>query len=194
MESRVTAFASTAMVAWLLVAGAGGQTRSAPADLLIVNGRVYPADGTGRVFQAVAVGGDKVLRVGSTQEMEDLRGPSTNVIDARGRAVVPGFNDSHVHFLAGGLGLGQVDLAGLETLGAVQNTIRTFAGAHGSAPWILGRGWLYSPFPGGLPTRAQLDAVVADRPAVMTCYDGHSLWLNSRALALAGITKATPDP
>jgi hypothetical protein len=124
----------------------------------------------------------------------DLRGPSTNVIDARGRTVVPGFNDSHVHFLGGGLGLSQVDLAGLETLAAVQGKIREFAAAHGPAPWIQGRGWLYSPFPGGLPTRALLDAVVPDRPAAMTCYDGHSLWVNSRALAIAGITKDTPDP
>jgi len=179
---------------WLLVGGVLAQPRSAPADLVITNGKVYPADGTGRFFQAVAIGGGKVLRIGSNQEMEDLRGPSTTVMDARGRAVVPGFNDSHVHFLGGGLGLSQVDIAGLETLAAVQGKIRAFAAEHGSAAWIQGRGWLYSPFPGGLPTRVQLDAVVPDRPAAMTCYDGHSLWVNSRALAIAGITKDTPDP
>jgi predicted amidohydrolase YtcJ len=192
---RKVAVAACALPAlWLLVAGLRAQTRSAPADLVITNGKVYPADGTGRFFQAVAIGGGKVLRIGSNQEMEDLRGPSTNVMDARGRAVVPGFNDSHVHFLGGGLGLSQVDLAGLETLPAVQGKIRAFAAEHRSAAWIQGRGWLYSPFPGGLPTRVQLDAVVPDRPAAMTCYDGHSLWVNSRALAIAGITKDTPDP
>jgi hypothetical protein len=179
---------------WWLAAGVRAQTGRATADLVITGGKVYSADGTGRFFQAVAIGGGKVLRVGTNQEMEDLRGPSTNVIDAHGRAVVPGFNDSHVHFLGGGLGLSQVDLAGLETLAAVQGKIRAFAAEHGSANWIQGRGWLYSPFPGGLPTRAQLDAVVPDRPAAMTCYDGHSLWVNSRALAMAGITKDTPDP
>jgi hypothetical protein len=179
---------------WWLAAGVRAQTGRATADLVITGGKVYSADGTGRFFQAVAIGGGKVLRVGTNQEMEDLRGPSTNVIDAHGRAVVPGFNDSHVHFLGGGLGLSQVDLAGLETLAAVQGKIRAFAAEHGSANWIQGRGWLYSPFPGGLPTRAQLDAVVPDRPAAMTCYDGHSLWINSRALAMAGITKDTPDP
>ena len=87
---------------WVIVASVGGQTRTAPADLLITNGKVYAADGTGRFYQAVAVGSGKVLRVGSNQEVVDLRGPSTNVIDARGRVVVPGFNDSHVHFLGGG--------------------------------------------------------------------------------------------
>ena len=184
----------TLPMSWVIVVSVGGQTSSAPADLLITNGKVYAADGTGRFFQAVAIGGGKVLRVGSNQEVAGLRGPSTNVIDAHGRAVVPGFNDSHVHFLGGGLGLSQVDLAGLETLPAVQGKIREFAAAHGAAPWIQGRGWLYAPFPGGLPTRALLDAVVPDRPAAMTCYDGHSLWVNSRALAMAGITKDTPDP
>src|SRR5918911_356800 len=183
----------TLPLVWLLTASAG-QTSGAPADLLIVNGRIYPADGMGRFFEAVAVAGGKVIRIGSNREMDDLRGASTNVIDARGRTVVPGFNDSHVHFLSGGLGLSHVDLSGLTTLAAVQGKIRAFAAEHGSASWIQGRGWLYSPFPGGLPTRAQLDAVVPDRPAAMTCYDGHSLWVNSRALAAAGITKDTPDP
>ena len=117
LRRRVTfAAICTLPMLWVIVASVGGQTRSAPADLLITNGKVYAADGTGRFFQAVAVGGGKVLRVGSNQEVADLRGPSTNVIDARGRTVVPGFNDSHVHFLGGGLGLSQVDLAGLETL------------------------------------------------------------------------------
>lgn len=192
---RATALAimCTVPLVWLLAASAD-QARGAAADLLIVNGRIYPADGTGRFVEAVAVAGGKVIRLGSNREMDDLRGAATNVIDARGRAVVPGFNDSHVHFLSGGLGLSHVDLAGAATLAAVQGKIRAFAAEHGSAPWVLGRGWLYSPFPGGLPTRAQLDAVVPDRPAAMTCYDGHSLWVNSRALAAAGITKSTPDP
>ena len=76
----------------------------------------------------------------------------------------------------------------------MQAKIRTFAAAHPDRPWVLGRGWLYGSFPGGLPTRAQLDEAVSDRPAMMTCYDGHTTWVNSRALALAGITKATPNP
>ena len=77
---------------------------------------------------------------------------------------------------------------------AVQERIRAFAAANPTAPWVLGRGWLYGSFPGGLPTREQLDAAVPDRPAYMECYDGHSGWANSKALALAGITRDTPDP
>lgn len=171
-------------------APAGGEI----ADLMIVNGRVFTADEQGTMAQAVAVAGNKILRVGTDQELAALRGPGTRVIDAHGATVTPGFNDSHVHFLSGGQSLGEVNLAGLTSLPQVQNAIREFATATPDAAWVTGRGWLYSPFPGGTPTKAQLDAVVADRPAVMTCYDGHSIWVNSKALAMAGITADTPNP
>lgn len=164
------------------------------ADLLIVNGRVFTADEQGTVAQAAAVAGNTILRVGTNDELSALRGPGTRVIDAHGGTVAPGFNDSHVHFVSGGLTLGDVDLAGLTTLAQVQDAIRAFAATKADAAWVEGRGWLYSPFPGGTPTKEQLDAVVPDRPAVMTCYDGHSIWVNSRALAMAGVTKDTPNP
>jgi len=188
-------------VVWvaLTAAACGTAPASAPApgqtaDLVIVNGRVFTADERGTTAQAVATAGSKILLVGTNDTVSALRGPQTRVIDARGGTVAPGFNDSHVHFINGGMTLGQVDLAGLTTLAQVQDKIRAFAAAHADAAWVEGRGWLYSPFPGGTPTRAQLDAVVSDRPAVMTCYDGHSVWVNSKALALAGITKQTPNP
>lgn len=144
--------------------------------------------------QAVAVTGNTILRVGSDAELSALRGPQTRVIDAHGASVAPGFNDSHVHFLDGGLALGDVDLAGLTTLADVQRKISAFAAAHPANAWVVGQGWLYSAFPGGTPTRQQLDAIVSDRPAAMNCYDGHSIWVNSKALALAHITKDTPNP
>jgi predicted amidohydrolase YtcJ len=116
------------------------------------------------------------------------------VIDAHGAAVVPGFTDSHIHFLSGAQTLDEADLNGLTTVKDIQQKIRDFAAAHPDRPWIVGMGWLYSPFPGGFPTKDQLDAAVSDRPAIMRCYDGHSVWVNSKAIQLAGITKATPDP
>lgn len=165
-----------------------------PADLLILNGRVYTGDEPGTVAEAVAIAGSAILRVGTNDELATLRGASTRVIDARGGTVAAGFNDSHVHFLSGGFALSDVDLSGLTTLGEVQDKIRMFAASHRDRPWVAGRGWMYAPFPGGSPTREQLDLVVPDRPAVMECYDGHSIWVNSKALELAGISKATPDP
>ena len=188
-------------VAWLALAAAacGTAPASGPgagqmADLVIVNGRVFTADERDTTAQAVAIAGNKILLVGTNDAVSALRGPQTRVIDAHGGTVTPGFNDSHVHFISGGTTLGDVDLAGLTTLAQVQDAIRAFAAAHADAAWVEGRGWLYSPFPGGTPTREQLDAAVPDRPAVMTCYDGHSVWANSKALALAGITRDTPNP
>jgi predicted amidohydrolase YtcJ len=169
------------------------QANGEKADLLVVNGKVYTAGGGG--FQeAIAIRGNRILRVGRTQEIESLRGPRTEVIDAQGSAVVPGFNDIHTHLLSGGLALENVKLGGARTLQEIQDRIGTFAKAHPERTWIQGTGWSYEAFPGNLPNREQLDAAVPGRPAIMRCYDGHSVWVNSKALALAGITKSTPDP
>jgi predicted amidohydrolase YtcJ len=177
----------------------GGASTSSPAsavaaDLVIVNGKVHVSDDAHTVAQAVAVTGTTILRTGTTDEIKALAGPATRVIDARGATVAPGFNDAHVHFLSGGFALATVDLAGLTTLAQVQEAIRAFAARQPADAWVRGRGWLYTPFPNASPTAAQLDTVVPDRPAVMTCYDGHSVWVNSQVLKLAGITKSTPDP
>src|SRR5262245_52422648 len=174
------------------VAAPSAQTE-ARADLIVTNGKVYPANG-GAFQQALAVRGNRIVAVGTSEAIGRLRGDTTQVIDARGAAVVPGFNDVHTHILSGGLELDNVNLQGAQTLEDIQQRIRAFAGAHADRTWIRGRGWGYGPFPGGTPTRDQLDAAVADRPAVMRCFDGHSLWVNSKALAAAGITRDTPDP
>jgi predicted amidohydrolase YtcJ len=163
-------------------------------DLVVLNGKVHVSDEAHTVAEAVAVKGGLVLRTGSTAAINAMVGPDTRVIDADGATVAPGFNDAHVHFLSGGLALSTVDLAGLTTLDQVQSAIGAFAADQPAGAWIRGRGWLYSPFPGASPTRAQLDAIVPDRPAVMTCYDGHSVWVNSVVLKMAGITRATKDP
>jgi hypothetical protein len=165
-----------------------------PADLIVTNGKVYPGGAPGIFHEAVAVRGGVIAAIGPAPEIERLRGERTSVIDARGGAVVPGFDDPHAHIISGGLAKEDVDLGGARTVQEIQARIRDFAARFPDRTWIKGRGWAYEPFPGGLPTRELLDAAIPDRPAVMRCYDGHSLWVNSRALALAGITRATPDP
>jgi hypothetical protein len=108
---------------------------------------------------------------------------------------MPGIIDSHIHFLDGSLSLDQVNLDDAYTVSEIQRQVREFAAAHPDRPWLLGRGWLYDAFkPSGLPTKQLLDEIIPDRPAVIECYDGHSVWVNSKALALAGIDKHTPDP
>ena len=113
MAARITAYLVSLIVATTLIAGliVGAQrTDDGPFDLIVVNGRVYTADGDGTMAEAVAVQGNKILRVGSSREMHRLRRPQTIVIDAKGGAVIPGFNDAHTHFLSGALALGQINL------------------------------------------------------------------------------------
>ena len=168
-----------------LIASLGQGHAQETADLIILHGNVYTADRQGTFQEAVAIRGNRILQVGASQKIDALRGAQTKVIDAKGSAVLPGFNDTHVHFLQGGLALENVELQGARTLDEVQARIRKFAQSHPNELWIRGGGWGYGAFPGNLPTREQLDAAVPDRPAVMQCFDGHSVWVNSRALTLA---------
>ena len=165
-----------------------------PADLILTNGRIWTADVPRPWAEALAVRDGRLVLVGTTAEATALRGPKTEVLDAGGHLVLPGFNDSHIHLVEGALSLDEVDLIEDQSLEAVQTRIKAFAAADPRSAWVRGHGWLYGSFPGGLPTKAQLDLVVADRPAYMECYDGHSGWANSKALALAGITKSSGDP
>jgi predicted amidohydrolase YtcJ len=171
-----------------------GRPAEVPADLLLTGGRVWTADTERPWAEAIAIGDGRILYVGNAAGAARHRGPKTQTVALGGRLVVPGFDDSHIHLMSGALSLERVDLIEDQTLAGVQARVRAFAAAHPGSPWVLGRGWLYGSFPGGLPTKQQLDAAVADRPAYMECYDGHSGWANSKALALAGITRDTKDP
>jgi hypothetical protein len=197
MASRVTTLIVVSIVAATFIAGIIARAQrddEGPVDLIVFNGKVYAADGRAQFAEAVAVRGSRVLRVGSNREIKRLRRPQTVVVDAHGGAVVPGFNDSHAHFLGGSLGLGELNLLDATTTGQVTDAVRAYADANERNPWVLGRGWYYTAFPGGLPTRQQLDAVVPDRPAYLTAYDGHSGWANTAALKAAGITRGTRSP
>ncbi|MGH9750568.1 MAG: amidohydrolase, partial [Candidatus Polarisedimenticolia bacterium] len=164
-----------------------------PADVILHGARVYTVDPARPWAEAVAVRGDRIVKVGREQEVLRLRGPATQVFGLRGGLVLPGFNDGHTHFLDGALGLSQVDLTGATTLEAIRDRVREYAAAHPDEPWILGFGWLYSTFPDRLPHRRELDAVEAARPVFLYSYDGHSGWANGAALRRAGIDARTPQ-
>ena len=183
--------------------------RVGSADLLIVNGRVFHAFAPWQLAPygsdvgprpvsapaAVAIAGGRIVALGGSEELRaEHAGPGTRIVDARGGLITAGFDDDHIHVTSGARSLDQVDLFQVPTVADIQAAISAHAQADEEAPWVLGRGWQYVPFPGGLPTAAQLDAVVADRPAFMTCYDGHTGWANGAALRAAGIDRETPDP
>ncbi len=163
------------------------------ADLLFDNGPVFTADGAAApAHLAVAVADGRILAVGPAAR--DLAGPRTERIDLAGRLLVPGFQDAHVHAVFGGLELGRCDLSPLKSAAEYLAAVGDYARAHPRHPWITGGGWSLESFPGGLPTAAALDAVVADRPVFLPNRDHHGAWVNSRALELAGITRDTQDP
>jgi predicted amidohydrolase YtcJ len=168
---------------------------TASADTVILHAKVYTVDAKNPWAEAVAIRGEKIIAVGREKAIEALRGPNTRVIDAQNRLVLPGFIDSHIHFMEGSVILPQVHLDETRNLDDIQTAVKEYATAHPGAKWVLGRGWNYSEFGDrGLPDRRELDAVVSDRPSFMEGYDGHTYWANTRALELAGITKETPNP
>ena len=169
--------------------------RLAPADILIVHAKVYTLDAEKPWAQAVAIRKGKIEAVGRDEEVERYRGIGTKWIDAGGKLVLPGFTDCHVHFLDGSLGLGRISLEGAKDVADLQKRLREYAAQHPGTGWILGRGWNYAMFgAAALPDKKYLDELFPDRPVFLEGFDSHTYWVNSKALALAGITKTTPDP
>ncbi|MER3418464.1 MAG: amidohydrolase [Chloroflexota bacterium] len=166
----------------------------AQAEVALVGGVVQPVDPSRPRAEAVAIGDGRILAVGTDRDVWALVGPRTRLIELRGRTVLPGFQDCHLHPTGYGTFRQQVYLHDKGTRDAYAETIADYAAAHPEAEWILGGGWSMDQFPGGTPRREELDRIVPDRPVYLVNRDVHGAWVNSRALELAGITAATPDP
>lgn len=163
-------------------------------DVLIISGTVYTMDPAHPRASAVVIREGRVLAVGG-EELQDLAAPGARVVDTRGRCVIPGLADSHIHFAHFALGLQQVDLVGTGSLEEMLE--RVAARAHTTPPgeWILGRGWDQEQWPERrFPCAADLDRVVPHHPAALTAKSGHALVANTRALERAGIIPDTPNP
>jgi predicted amidohydrolase YtcJ len=177
------------------------------ADLVFSGGAVYTAGAggrrvvpattpDGRPADAVAVIGGRIAAVGTAggASITGLAGPQTQVVDLRGRALLPGFQDAHVHPAFAGVTMVGCNLIGAGSLDEALARIRAYADAHPGKEWVAGSGWRMEWFAGGTPGRELLDKMVPGRPAYLTNRDGHGAWANTRALELAGIGKGTPDP
>jgi predicted amidohydrolase YtcJ len=166
---------------------------TAKADLLVLGAPVWTGDPARPWADAVAVRAGRVAAAGPEPQVAAMAGPATRVLRLQGGLVVPGFADAHVHTAAGGLELAQCDLHGVEPQ-AYAATVAGYAAGRPGDAWVLGGGWVMDAFGTAGPHASALDAVVADRPVLLESTDGHSAWVNRRALELAGITRATPDP
>jgi len=190
-------------LAWLAVLGGQAAQAAAPeskaavatSELVFKSGAVYTVDGARSWAQAVAVSAGRIVYVGTDQGAGAYIGPATRVIDLKGRMVLPAFQDVHIHPISAGLQARSCDLSGLTTAAEYTAAIQIYARAHPGSGWITGGGWLMSAFgPGGQARRQLIDAVVPDRPVLLSSSDGHTHWANTKALELAGITHDTPDP
>lgn len=172
----------------------GGNPTARGAELVLVNGKIRtPAHQSG-FTRAAAVSGGVIVALCGDDEIRDFVGPSTRVVDLRGRLAIPAFGDAHVHPVQGGLESLRCDLTGMKSRQEYLAAIAAYSERLPGSAWVLGGGWSMPAFPGGTPTAADLDAVTGGRPAFLPNRDHHSAWVNSAALAIADVTKSTPDP
>lgn len=164
------------------------------ADLVFRNGAVYTIDASRSWAEAVAIKAGRIVYVGTDLGARAWTGPQTQVIDLQGKMLLPSFHDSHVHPVSSGIELGECLLGELTTADQILEAVRRYAEQNPQKPWIRGTGWQLPLFADANPHKSLLDKIVPDRPVCLTAADGHSVWVNSRALEVAKITKATPDP
>ncbi|HEY1378552.1 MAG TPA: amidohydrolase family protein, partial [Gemmataceae bacterium] len=174
-----------------------GQTGppAGPADAIFINGKIWTVDASRPEAQAMAVFSGRILAVGTDDAIKRLAGPKARVIDLHGRRVVPGFYDSHVHLLGSGMRLAEVALKDAADEAEFGKRLVAFDRKLPRDRWLVGGEWDHDrTFNGQLPTAELIDKYVPDRPVFLRRYDGHMGVANTRALRLATITAATPDP
>jgi len=164
-----------------------------PSDLVLRHGAIYTMNAARSWAEAMAIDNGRIVYAGSDSAIKEWIGGHTKVIDLQGKMVLPSFHDSHVHPVSGGMELGECNLNGLSSAEQVLEKFRAYAQQNPDAAWIRGGGWDLPIFPHGNPHKSLLDSIVANRPVILSAADGHSAWVNSKALEMAGITKDTPD-
>jgi predicted amidohydrolase YtcJ len=163
------------------------------ADLVLTGGSVLTVDPTRPRAEAVAIEAGRIAAVGSRADVRELIGSRTEVVELGGRTLLPGFQDAHLHVASGGLTSVQCDLYRAAAPRDHGTVIAAYAAANPEAEWIVGGGWSMDDY-GAMPTREQLDAIVADKPVFLETRDGHTAWVNTRALELAHVGASTADP
>lgn len=164
-------------------------------DWVFVNGNIHTLDASRPRVQALAVMGNRVIATGGDADLLAQEATAGKTINLQGRTVVPGFTDSHLHFMSYGLSLKQIDLTETLTLEHALARVAARAAETRAGHWLQGRGWDHTLWAGGtFPTRHDLDRIAPDHPVFLQRKCGHIGWANSLALQLAGIADETPDP
>ncbi|HEX9076829.1 MAG TPA: amidohydrolase family protein, partial [Anaerolineae bacterium] len=162
-------------------------------DVLITNGKIHTLDPARPMANAIAFAGGRV--VAFDDDARAMRGTRTNVVDLKGRSVIPGLVDSHIHFTGYAMGIARVQLEGARSLDEALARVAVRAQDARPGEWILGMGWDHNSWvQPQYPTKYALDRVAPNNPVALDRKDGHSVWVNSAALRAATITRETPDP
>jgi len=166
------------------------------ANLILKNANIWTVDDRLPRAEALAIGGNEILFVGSNAQVQEMSGPDTRVLDLRGHLVLPGFNDCHTHFIYAALRTAtNFDLYHVTEMREIQSRLRTFSQENPQYDWLYGMRWFPTRINNGVwPTRADLDAVESQRPVVIFDIDGHSCWTNTAAIERMGYSASTPDP
>ncbi|MBN1221963.1 MAG: amidohydrolase [Candidatus Aminicenantes bacterium] len=186
--------AGLCLILWF--GGCGRSYKGPPADLVLKNAKVITGDEDKPRAQAVAVKDEFIIAVMSNNDIgQYIKEGVTHVIDAGGRLVIPGFNDAHIHFMAGGQSMMNLDFRYVHDVHTIQQMVADKVEHAKKGELIRGGGWEHETFPDKKwPTKEILDAVSPDNPVILSRADGHSVWVNSHVLRMSGITKETPDP
>lgn len=164
------------------------------ADLALRHGKIYTMDAARSWAESIAIKNGRIEYVGDDAGIASHLGDKTEVIELKGRMVLPGFIDAHVHPVTSGVALLQLDLEKYGTKEEILKALKEYAEAHPDLEWIVGGTWQLPVFPAANPRKEWLDEIIPDKPVVLSAADGHSAWANSKAFKLAGITRETPDP
>jgi predicted amidohydrolase YtcJ len=185
-------FLTTLILLFILPNTIFAQTKQ-KISLLLFNGKVFTADENYTIAEAVAVDGERIVAVGTTSDLKS-KYQAAKEIDLGGKLVTPGFNDAHVHFLRGALSLLTVNLLDTKTVEDAKAKVAAKVKEVKPGEWIIGRGWDHTVWGGKFPSKKDLDAVAPNNPVFLVRVDGHVGWVNSKALELAKIDKATKSP
>ncbi len=193
MKPVLGALARLAAVGLAIALGGVADAGGPAADLVLHGADVYTVDAARSWATAIAIGDGQIRWVGDAASAERFIGERTRVLDLTGRFILPGFHDAHIHPVTSGVEVEQCDLSAAATEAEVLEAVRECA-ARKPEGWLVGAGWQLPIFANAEPSKEALDAVVGARPAYLAAADGHSAWVSSRALELAGIGAETPDP
>lgn len=196
MNFRVAVLGTGALSACIFAMMAQGQLDKPKADTIFIRGNIYTGleGGAGRA-QAIAVRGERIEAVGSQEDVLQMKGPATVVVDLGGRFMMPGFNDAHLHLIDGGFARMRVDFVGTKSIEDFRQRVRARVKTAAPDEWVLGEGWDETLWPVKvLPNRQDLDQITSTQPIFLGRVDGHIAVANTRALQLAGITISSKDP